>query len=101
MLINSTGSHPHPAHSAEQALSSPAPHLHDPVAYGAILPLPQHHQADDDDCGNGHCDDQQANEGTTTQTEVLPQWAHGFLRNKADVEQSLSDHLEAVRQVTH
>lgn len=46
--------------------------LHDPVAYGAILPLPQHHQADDNDCGNGHCDDQQADEGTTTQTEVLP-----------------------------
>lgn len=59
---------------------SPGTHLHDPMADGTILSLPQHHQADDYDRRNGHCNHQQANKGTAAQTEVLPQWPHGFLK---------------------
>lgn len=61
----------------------PASHLHDPMADGAILPLPQHHQADDYDSSDGHCNDQQADEGTAAQAEVLPQWPHGFLKSQS------------------
>lgn len=73
--------HSSPVDSAEQILISlgqrekarqPSPYLHNAMADGAVLPLPQHHQADDDDCSNGHRDDQQANKGTAAQTEVLP-----------------------------
>lgn len=49
------------------------------MADGAVLPLPQHHQADDDDRGDGHRNDQQTDEGAAAQTEVLPQGPHGFL----------------------
>lgn len=52
------------------------------MADGAVLPLPQHHQADDYDRSNGHRNDQQANEGTAAQTEVLPQLRHGFLKQQ-------------------
>lgn len=50
------------------------------MADGAVLSLPQHHQADDDDRGNGHRDDQQPNEGAAAQTEVLSQGPHRFLQ---------------------
>lgn len=63
---------------------SPAAHLHDPMADGAVLPLPKHHQADDNDRGDGHCDDQQANEGAAAQTEVLPQRPRGFLKQQSN-----------------
>lgn len=69
-----------PSYTWAKAEQSPAPHLHNPMADGAILPLPQHHQADDDDCGNGHRNDQQANKSTAAQTKVLPQRSHRFLK---------------------
>lgn len=37
--------------------------LHNPMADGPILPLPQHHQADDYDCGYGNCNHQETDEG--------------------------------------
>lgn len=52
------------ASSGAEVQESPTTHLHDPVADGAILSLPQHHQADDYDCSDGHGNDQQANERT-------------------------------------
>lgn len=59
-----------------------ATHLNNPMADGAVLSLPQHHQADDYDRSNGHRNDQQANEGTAAQTEVLPQLRHRFLKQQ-------------------
>lgn len=52
------------------------------MADSAILPLPQHHQADNDDSSNGHGNNQQANKGTAAQTEVLPQRSHRFLKQQ-------------------
>lgn len=60
------------------------------MADGAVLPLPQHHQADDDDRGYGHRDDQQADEGTAAQTEVLPQLPHRFLQDEVQVQESMA-----------
>lgn len=71
------------------------------MADGAILPLPQHHQADDYDGGNGHRNDQQADEGTAAQTEVLPQRPHRFLRDKADVQESPRDYSHGVAGRQH
>lgn len=66
------------------------------MADGAVLSLPQHHQADDYDRSNGHRNDQQANEGTAAQTEVLPQLRHGFLKQQGRCV-SPSDHGHSVR----
>lgn len=59
-----------------------ASHLHNAVADGAVLPLPQQHQADDDDCGDRHGDDQQANQSTASKAEVLTQRTECFLLHK-------------------
>ncbi|TKC41597.1 hypothetical protein EI555_017042, partial [Monodon monoceros] len=41
------------------------------MADGAVLPVPQHHEADDDDCGNGHCNGQQTHEVAPDPAEVV------------------------------
>ena len=48
------------------------------MADGAVLPVPQHHEADDDDRGNGYRNGQQTHEGTAVQIEVHLQGPHGF-----------------------
>lgn len=41
------------------------------MADGPILPLPQHHQADDYNSSYGNSNHQKANEGTAAETEVI------------------------------
>jgi len=48
-----------------------ASHLHNSMADGSILPLPQHHQADDYHSSYGNSNHQQTNEGTAAETEVI------------------------------
>lgn len=67
--------------------------LHDPMADGAVLPVAQHHEADDNDCGNGHCNGQQTHEGAAVQTEVLSQGPHRFRPPPRDL--WLSRHWES------
>lgn len=52
-------------------------HLHNAVTDGAILPLPQKHQADHDHSCYGHCDHQQADQCTAAEAELL---SHGAVR---------------------
>lgn len=42
------------------------------MADGPILPLPQHHQADDYNGSYGNGNHQQTNEGAAAETEVIP-----------------------------
>lgn len=46
-------------------------HLHNSMADGSILPLPQHHQADDYNCSYGNSNHQQPNKGTAAEAKVI------------------------------
>lgn len=46
-------------------------HLHNSMADGPILPLPQHHQADDYNSSYGNSNHQQTNKGAAAETEVI------------------------------
>lgn len=46
-------------------------HLHNSMADGPILPLPQHHQADDYNSSYGNSNHQEPNKGTAAETEVI------------------------------
>lgn len=57
-------------------------YLHNAVTDGAILPLPQKHQADHDHSCYGHCDHQQADQSTAPEAEVLSQGAVWLLSGR-------------------
>ena len=59
------------------------PYLHDAVTDGAVLPLPQKHQADHDHSCYGHGNHQQANQCAAPEAEVLSQGAVGLLTGRA------------------
>lgn len=69
-------------------LIQPAAYLHDAMTDGAILPLPQKHQADHNHSCYGHRDHQQANQCTAAEAEVLSQRTVGFLTGRVGVKES-------------
>lgn len=57
-------------------------YLHDAMADGAVLPLPQKHQTDHNHSCYGHRDHQQNNQRTAPEAEVLSQGAVGPLTGR-------------------
>lgn len=64
-----------PTRSSDQCVA----HLHDAVADGAVLPLPQKHQTDHNHSCYGHRYHQQTNQCAAAEAEVLFQGPEGPL----------------------
>lgn len=68
-------------------------HLHNTMAYGAILPLPKQNQADHNHSCYGHSDNEQANESAAPKAEVLSQRTEGFLLQRSQKKKTWNEEM--------